>query len=119
MPAPPSTVAGNQILEFLDVFAAAIEVGDTPFLLESLHPLVVQQFSPELCQSFIEQEILTFANYRATGAVVGPEERTLLGTRIADFYEVPVSFGFQGRAVESIATFATVDGRVLWFAECR
>ena len=117
---PPSTTAPTAaVMAFVDDFVAAIEADDAPFLVESLHPLVVQEFTVELCSSFIEREILTLTDYRRTGDVVGPDERTVLGSPVENFYEAPVSFGFQGQTFDSRATFALVDGAVSWFAECR
>lgn len=114
---PPASV---ELIEgFLDAFVEAIDEGDASFLTETLHTLVPNQFGVEVCEGFIEREILALSDYRTTGSVVGPEQRTVLGTSVTEFYEVPVSFVFQGQTFESLATFAVVDGRVMWFTECR
>ena len=117
---PPSTAAPIvQVEEFVDDFVAAIENGNARFLVETLHPLVVQEFTVELCTTFIEREILALTDYSRTGEIIGPGERSVLGTLIENFYEAPVIFGFQGQTFESRATFALADGAVSWFAECR
>jgi len=117
---PASTTAPTApVEEFVDDFVAAIENGDAHFLVETLHPLVVQEFTVELCSAFIEREILTLTDYRRTGEIIGPDERAVLGTLIENFYEAPVRFGFQGQTFDSRATFALADSAVSWFAECR
>src|SRR5438105_3487397 len=53
-PAPTSaTVATETPAEFLDALAAALRSGDDGFLLDRLHPAVIQRFGVDLCRRHV------------------------------------------------------------------
>jgi len=58
-----------------------------------------------------------------TGEVIGPFPRTLTAgdtvIEVAEFYEAPVSFAFQGESFDTDATFAVQDGQIYWIGACR
>lgn len=110
--------AGTAVLAFFELQVAAIESGDVDFLLSSLHPIVTDLYTAELCRSFIEREILALGDYQATGQVTGPQSQTF-ETGTADVYSLPTSFTFQGGSFDATATFAFLDGEVRWFTQCR
>ncbi len=117
-PPPAETIDG-----FVARFAAAIADGDTSFLAERLHPVVLEQHDPELCRAFIEREILALTDYRINGDIPDPAPRTYTTpagtTPVEAHYEVPVAFGFGGQEFEVTASFAVDGGEVFWFTECR
>lgn len=103
---------------FVNQFVAWIEASDSAALVGRLHPVVIEEYGVDLCQEFVEREILALENYRSTGSVNGPEA-SQFGSVDIDVYRVPVAFIFQGEEFTSDAAFAFVEGTVHWFATCR
>jgi hypothetical protein len=118
----PSTIAvrppAELIAAFVDDYVAAIESGDVDFLLDRLHPAVLDQFDTELCRTFIEREILALRNYRLTGDIEGPTPESI-GGRDFESYSAPIAFDFQGESFDGGASWGLVDGEVRWFTTCR
>lgn len=108
---------------FVTRFVRALDEDDTGFLIDSLHPKVVEAYGRDLCSAWIEREIVTLEDYQLTGDPVGPTTRrshTPAGlVEISGTFEVPVSFTFGGRQFDSRAGFAITGGSVYWLGECR
>ncbi len=127
----PTTSTGRSMVEdpagaidgFVTSFVRALDEDDTGFLIDSLHPKVVEAYGQDLCSAWIEREIVTLEDYQLTGDPVGPTTRrsdTPSGTvEISHTYEAPVSFTFGGRQFDSRAGFALAGGSVYWLGECR
>lgn len=115
---PPETVA-----DFIDLYIAALESDDLEFLLERLHPVVVDGYGRDLCRSWIEREILGLSDYHTTGEITGPSTQTIdLPTGAVELslaYRAPVEFVFEGEMVAAEAGFARVGREVRWLGVCR
>lgn len=111
------------VQDFVLMFAAAIDGGDSEFLFARLHPAVTGGFGLEVCRSWIEAEILQLRGYQLTGPVEGPVDQTFTTPAgegvIADAYSAPVSFDFQGQTFDSEGGFALVEGEMRWLGQCR
>ncbi len=114
----PAIDPADAITAFVTSFVAMIDAGDAQGLFESLHPSVTANQDADLCQAFIEREILALVDYRLTGDITGPLA-TRYGEFEVDIYTAPVAFTFQGAAFDGEATFAIEDGEVRWFTTCR
>ena len=116
-PPPPS------IEDFVAEYAAAAESGDSAFLFDRLLPGIRDAFGAELCRSWVDREILAIGDYKLTGEITGPSSRSLTAgdTTIAvdEYYEAPVSFTFQGEAVDGKAAWVVDNGQLYWVGECR
>jgi len=104
---------------FFDAYVAAIDAGEVDFLFDTLHPLVLDQPTADLCRAFIEREILALENYRTNGDIGEPVSQDVAGTIVPQLYSIPVAFEFQGQTFEGTATFAPVEGEMRWFTTCR
>lgn len=113
-----TTVPVETVEEFLASFRQALDADDLEFLFERLHPIAKDAYGEELCRDFIEREIAILENYQATADPGDPRQQSVSGTEV-QVYDVPVEFDFQGQHFEAVGTFALVDGRVHFFAECR
>jgi hypothetical protein len=111
------------INDFVGRFVQALDEDDTGFLLQTLHPKLLEAYGQDLCSAWIEREIVTLEGYELTGDPVGPTTRrseTPSGTvEISGTYEAPVSFTFGGRQFDSKAGFALAGGSVYWLGVCR
>ncbi len=116
-------VASESVEQFVELFAAAVAAGDVDFLFGRLHPAVVGGFGPDLCRQWVTDEILQFTEYQLTGPAEGPNDQsftTPAGTGvIANSFNAPVRFTFQGQPFDSQAGFALVDGEMYWLGQCR
>lgn len=120
--APTTTSEGDPAAAFVISFRVAIDAGDVAFLLERLHPVVLDAFGSDACRAFIEQEMLELREYRQTGGAIGPIIRafaTATGSTTAQTYEVPVAFDYQGQHYEDRALLGFANETMHWFAECR
>src|SRR3972149_68614 len=110
---PPETVA-----EFVDLYVAALESDDAEFLLERLHPVVVNAYGRDLCRSWIEREVLGLSDYRINGDITGPATQTnelpTGAVELSFAYRAPVEFVFAGETVAAEAGFARVGRGVRW-----
>ncbi len=73
--------ATAEIEAFVEEFAAAIEREDVDSLLATLHRAVLETFDEEVCQTFIENEILLLGDYRLTGDLADSSIRGCGGGR--------------------------------------
>ena len=113
-----TTVPVETVEEFLVIFRQALATDDLGFLFERLHPIAKDTFGEELCRAFVDREIAILENYEATAEPGESQQRTVSGIQV-EVFDVPVEFDFQGQHFEAVGSFALVDGRVHYFAECR
>lgn len=106
---------GTSIATFVTEFADAIDRGDIDFLVDSLHPGVIETFGEDLCRTYVGDEILALVDYRLTGDIEGPTS----GPFSESMYVAPVTFSFQGQEFEADASFGAEPDGVRWFTECR
>lgn len=102
---------------FVDEFAAAVSAGDADFLFDRLHPAVKATYDEDVCRAYIEEEILSLEDYRATGPVTGPFASEFEGFQVTT-YEVAVAFTFEDVDFDSSASYSLTEGVVRWFARC-
>jgi len=115
----PNPLDDAAVTGFFEAYVAAIDAGEVDFLYDTLHPLVLDQPTADLCRAFIEREILALGNYRTNGDIGEPVSQDVAGTTVPELYTIPVAFEFQGQTFEGTATFAPVDGEMRWFTTCR
>jgi hypothetical protein len=120
-PGASTTTAGpaaETVADFVVAFAAAIDAGDTDYLVARLHPVVVDLYGEEACRAFIAAEILALEGYHLVGPPQGPQVGSVGEYEVPDYYTATAAFGYQGGSFETPASFALVDGEVRWFTEC-
>lgn len=119
VPEPTTTALDTTaaIEQFVADFADAMTNQDVDFLLDRLHPIVLERFDSPSCRAFIEEEILLLQDYRLNGTIEGPTRQSM-GTTVVNLYTVPVAFSFQGQEFASDAEFAFVGSEVRWFTQC-
>jgi hypothetical protein len=114
---PPETIE-----EFVGLFADALSTGDRAFVLDRLYPDVVDAYPADVCETWVDDEIMALSDYRLTGDLSGPVDKsvTVAGRQmtIRDVYSAPVSFSFGGQSFDSSADFVLVDGIVHWLGMC-
>ena len=107
--------------EFLERFVAAIRGGDADFLLERLHPIVVEFYGERTCrhaaEDFRDKTIaITFVSARGPGiyrwVVDGHEED------VADVLTVGVVFDRQGETSRQRIHLGIVGSELRWFTDC-
>lgn len=129
--APTTTVAvttttevvdGADISVFVGRFAAALETGDVGFLVETLHPVVVEAFGDETCETWVRREVMLLSDYRINGnpEPIGDGQVTSPTGSLAveGMWSAPVAFTFNGEEFETQSSFAVIDGSVFWLGEC-
>lgn len=107
--------------DFVSAFNVANSAGDTTFALERLHPVVIEIFTTELCQGWLEAR---FAS--TTIEIIGePTEPTATlidapagQVEVHDYFTASALLTFQGSVTETTASFGYVDGAVYWFTNC-
>ena len=122
--APTTTTAGDQLVaDFIEVFATALEAGDSTFVFSRLHPAIVEAFDEELCSNWVDAEIMQLGNYMLTGAVTGPMSGSLDtpsgSVAFANSYTADISFDFGGETFETTANYVLIDGEVYFTGTCR
>ncbi|MGD2102107.1 MAG: hypothetical protein PVG83_07700 [Acidimicrobiia bacterium] len=117
-----TTLPPESVEEFVGLFAAALENGDQEFVMDRLHPDVVDGYTVEVCGAWVGSEIMALSGYQLTGEVTGPVDKsvTIAGqsTTIPDVYSAPISFEFRGQGFDSTADFALIDGVIHWLGSC-
>ena len=118
-----TTVEVESVEDFVELFASAIAEDNVGFLYDRLHPASVGGFGPDLCRSWIENEIVTLDNYKLESEANGPHDQsftTPAGTgTIENAFSADVSFSFQGQLINGEAGFALIDGVMHWLGQCR
>ena len=122
-PAPTTTTQpAETVEEFVSAFAAALVNGDAGFVMSRLHPDVVGAYPEGTCRAWVDEQIMALSDYRLTGEVSGPTDKTvaIAGAQVTfeAVYSAPVSFTFGGQDFESSADFILVDGLVYWLGVC-
>lgn len=116
------TVDAVDISAFVERFAVALETGDVGFLVETLHPVVVEAFGDETCETWVRREVMLLSDYRIDGnpESIGDGQVTApTGTlAVEDMWSAPVAFTFNGEKFETQSSFAVIGGSVFWLGEC-
>jgi hypothetical protein len=70
----------------------------------------------------VADQIMGLSDYRMTGGVSGPTDKTvtIAGRQVTftDVYSAPVSFTFGGQDFQSSADFILLEGLVYWLGVC-
>lgn len=107
--------------EFLKIFVAAIRGGDADFLLERLHPVVVELYGERTCLRHLKEFrdktiVITLVSARGPGvfrwAVDGHEED------VPDVLTVKVAFDRQGEGDRQRIHLGIVGSELRWFTDC-
>lgn len=117
-----TTLQPETVAEFVDAFAAALVNRDANFVMSRLHPDVVEAYPEGTCQAWVADQIMGLSDYRMTGGVSGPTDKTvtIAGRQVTftDVYSAPVSFTFGGQDFQSSADFILLEGLVYWLGVC-
>lgn len=117
-PDDPETVE-----EFVEDFADALEDGDREFVLETLHPVVIEGWGAELCESWVDSEIMALSDYTLVSVNEGPITRTVdtpAGAQeVENFFDTSVTFTFQGQSFDAAGSFALIEDDMYWLGQCR
>jgi hypothetical protein len=117
-----TTLQSETVAEFVDAFAAALVNRDADFVMSRLHPDVVEAYPEGTCQAWVADQIMALSDYRMTGGVTGPTDKTvtIAGRQVTftDVYSAPVSFTFGGQDFQSSADFILLEGLVYWLGVC-
>jgi hypothetical protein len=123
-PATTTTTTPPETLEeFVVAYRAALDSDDIAFLVDRLHPRILEIHGDELCRAWVEREVVNLDNYQIIGEVSGPADEMFTAPdgsqfAIADKFSATASFTFQGTPGESPAEFALVDGVMYWLGTC-
>ena len=108
--------------DFVTAFNGANSAGDTSFAFERLHPVVLEIFGAELCQTWLDN--------RFAGTTIGvtgepsPLTTTSFGlpdgstSEVPDYFTVAVDLTFQGSVTAADASFAYIGPDIYWFTNC-
>jgi hypothetical protein len=118
IPDEPETVE-----DFVADFSQALEDGDREFVLERLHPVVIDGWGPDLCESWVDSEIMTLSNYTLVSVNEGPVTRTVDtpagAEQVENFFDTSVTFTFQGQNFDAAGSFALIGTDMYWLGQCR
>lgn len=116
-PVPPETLD-----EFVAAFNDANSVGDTTFASDRLHPVVIEIFGAELCQTWLDNRFAG-TTIQVTGDP-SPLGSTSFGlpdgstSEVTDYFTVAVDLTFQGSVTPAEASFAYLGPDIYWFTNC-
>jgi hypothetical protein len=118
-----TTLPPEAVDDFVLAFREALEADDLDFAFSRLHPAVIEAYGEDLCRAWTEREILALDEYQTTGPFSELGETTVNlpdgAVPVAELFEVPISFVFQGQFFEDNASFAREDGLIYWLGNCR
>jgi hypothetical protein len=118
--ASPSPVA-ETVEEFLPVFQDAINSGDAAFLLDRLHPAVLDLYGEAQCRTGLtafRDPTLRFKILSVAGPepyVYDPDGREI---PVEDAFKVRVRRTSQGTTKRTDVHFALIGGQLRWFTDC-
>lgn len=116
-PVPAETLA-----EFVAAFNSSNSAGDTTFAFERLHPVVLEIFGAEPCQTWLDNrfagttiEVTGEPSALSTTSFGLPDGST---TEVNDYFTVAVDLTFQGSVTSAEASFAFIGPDIHWFTNC-
>lgn len=124
VPATTTTTTPPETLEeFVVAYRAALDSDDVAFLLDRLHPRILEIQGEEFCRAWVEREIIVLDNYQLAGEISGPADQMFPAPdgsqfAIADTFSTTVTFTIQGASFESPALFALVESEMFWLGTC-
>ncbi len=120
---PTATPEAPETLdEFVAAFNQANSVGDTTFASDWLHPVVIEIFGAELCQTWLDNRFAG-TTIQVTGEP-SPLGSTSFGlpdgstSEVTDYFTVAVDLTFQGSVTPAEASFAYIGPDIYWFTNC-
>jgi hypothetical protein len=107
--------------EFLQLFATALQTGDTPFLLGRLNPHVIEAYGEANCAAAVAEMTDPTASF-TINSTSGPASWTWSesGTPILidNVYTVSVKRVAEGKSSVQDIHLAVVQGQLTWFRSC-
>jgi|GEM_PF-6219576 len=109
------------VLEFVAQLSAAFQTPDLDFLLERLHPEVLQRYGAQTCQAYLPEIVdptrsLTVISLVSFGQWQWDSDG--LSTVVPDVYVVEMDHTFQGETTRFEGHFGMVDDMLYWFTDC-
>jgi len=104
-------------------YAQALEDGDREFIRERLHPVVIDGWGEDLCEAWIDREVMGLSNYVLVSVDRGPVLQTVDtpngAVEVEDFFSGSVTYTYQGQDFEGGGSFALIDTTMFWLGQCR
>jgi hypothetical protein len=107
--------------EFASALAEAHRDGDSTFLLDRLHPAVIDRYGRNECADFVESIRDTTRAYEVTGSSdlePWPYESDGQTSTVEDVYTVSVDATIEGESSSADLHFGLVDDLLHWFTDC-
>jgi hypothetical protein len=122
IPQPLPERAALPVTDFLKPFVAAMQSGNTSFLLEHLHPAVIEIYGSEQCRSYLEgvsDPLFDIELLSASGPSAWEWKIDGISTFIPDAYTVNINRTSGGTTSIGESHFAFDDqNRLGWFTDC-
>lgn len=115
-------VPAETLDDFVAAFNASNAAGDTTFAFERLHPVVLEIFGADLCQTWLDSRFAG-TTIQVTGEP-SPLGSTSFGlpdgstSAVDDYFTVAVDLTFQGSVTSAEASFAFIGPDIYWFTNC-
>jgi hypothetical protein len=119
--APPPEIVDETPQAFFDLYSQAMQMGNAGFLLDRLHPVVIDMYGAPVCQTYLEG-ILEPTLQAQVNSVEGPMpwmfERDGQVHEIRRTYNVDLTITVGGEPSDRQAHLEQIDGLQTWFTDC-
>ncbi|MBI2237467.1 MAG: hypothetical protein HYU54_02950 [Actinobacteria bacterium] len=120
---PPATPSPEveSLEEFLRAFARAFRTGEEDFLLDRLHPAVIDLYGEEQCRAFvagIQDRTAEFTQQSVEGPTVFRWKVDGSVTRVEDVLTVTITRIREGEETTQEIHLGIVEGTLRWFTDC-
>ncbi len=119
--APPPEIVDETPQDFFDQYSHAMQTADPGFLLDRLHPVVLDMYGAPACQSRVESLLEPTLRAEVRG-VDGPMpwlfERDGQVHEIRRTFDVDVTITVGGEPSERQTHLEQIDGLQRWFTDC-
>ena len=118
---PPPEIVDETPQGFFDQYSQAMQTGNTGFLLDRLHPVVIDMYGAPACQNRLEELLNPTLQAQVTG-VEGPTpwlfERDGQVHEIRRTHNVDVTITVAGEPSDRQTHLEQIDGLQRWFTDC-
>lgn len=114
-------VGSEPVTEFLAMFEAAMKSGDLEFLMERLHPAVIDRYGESACSAYLERVVDPDFSVEV-GEINPPSawnyDQDGVEEMIEEAWSAQVAISAGGQAQETLAHYAMHEGTLRWFTDC-
>ena len=119
--APPPEIVDETPQAFFDLYSQAMQMGNAGFLLDRLHPVVIDMYGEPACQTRVEG-LLEPTLQAQVNSVEGPMpwlfERDGQVHEIRQTYNVDLTITVGGEPSDRQVHLEQIDGLQTWFTDC-